>query len=106
MIQNYHKPRWNRVGTSLSFPLQIMNKGDVNMDYVLVTVSGGIIWEVFFYTSLLRAIQALAEFVKGMNPEKSDAGVYSPEGMIANAKDFMDEYDRFINNTQKVIGTV
>ena len=76
------------------------------MEYVLVTVSGGIIWEVFFYTSLLKAIQALAEFVKAMNPEKSDAGVYSPEGMIANAKYFLDEYDHFISNTQKVIGTV
>ena len=76
------------------------------MNYVLVTVSGGIISEVYFYVGRLRAIQSLAEFVKAMNPEKDDAAVYSPEGMIANAKDFLDENDQYVNNTQKVIGKV
>jgi len=76
------------------------------MNYVLVTVSGGIISEVYFYAGLLRAIQSLSDYVRSMNPEKDDAGVYSPEGMIANAKDFLDENDQFINNTQKVIGKV
>ena len=76
------------------------------MNYVLVTVSGGIISEVFFYAGLLRVIQSLLEYVRAMNPEKDDAGVYGPEGMIANAKDFLDENDQFIDNTQKVIGRV
>ncbi len=41
-----------------------------------------------------------------MNPEKDDAAIYSHEGMIANAKDFLNENDQYIDNTQKVIGKV
>jgi hypothetical protein len=76
------------------------------MNYVLVTVSGGIISGVYFYAGISKAIQSLLEYVRAMNPEKDDAGVYGPEGMIANAKDFLDENDQFIDNTQKVIGKV
>jgi len=76
------------------------------MNFVLVTVSGGIIVEVFFYAGLLRSIQVLAGYVKAMDPEKDDAGVYSPEGMIANAKDFLDDNDLFIDNTQKIMEKV
>jgi hypothetical protein len=76
------------------------------MNYVLVTVSGGIISEVYFYAGLSRAIQSLSEYVRGMNPEKDDAGVYSPEGMIANAKDYLDDNDRYVNNIEGVITTI
>ena len=73
------------------------------MNYVLVTVSGGIISEVYFYADILRAIQSLSEYVRTMNPEKNDAGVYSPEGVIANAKDFLDNNDRYVNNIKEVM---
>jgi hypothetical protein len=73
------------------------------MNYVLVTVSGGIISEVYFYVGISRAIQSLAEFVKAMNPEKDDAGVYGPEGMIANAKNFLDENDQYVDNVKEII---
>jgi len=76
------------------------------MNYVLVTVSGGIISEVFYHAGLLKALQALAGYVKTMHPEKNDAGVYSPEGLIANAKDFLDDNDQFIDNTENIIGKV
>ena len=73
------------------------------MNYVLVAVSGGIISEVYFYADILRAIQSLSEYVRAMNPEKDDAGVYSPEGMIANAKDFLDDNDQYVNNIKEVM---
>jgi hypothetical protein len=66
------------------------------MKYVLVTVSGGIIDEVRFYDEQLMAIQQLSAFVKAMNPENHDAAVYGPGGMIANAKDFLNENDQYI----------
>jgi len=61
------------------------------MKYVLVTVSGGIIDEVRFYEEAMAAVQALFEYVKVMNVERNDAAVHGLEGMIANAKIFMDE---------------
>ena len=73
------------------------------MNYVLVTVSGGIISEVYFYIRLSRAIQSLSEYVRTMDPEKNDAGVYNPGGMIANAKDFLDDNDRYVNNFNEVM---
>jgi hypothetical protein len=79
------------------------NNGGVNMNYVLVTVFGGIISEVFFYASLVRAIQAVAEHVRIMNPERDDAAVYAPEGMISNAKDFLNNNDQYVNNVKEII---
>jgi len=61
------------------------------MKYVLVTVSGGIIDDVRFYEEAMTAVQALFEYVKDMDIERNDAAVYGLEGMIANAKIFMDE---------------
>lgn len=73
------------------------------MNCVLVTVSGGIISEVFFYASLVRALQTLAEYVKTMNPERDDAAVYAPEGMISNAKDFLNDNDQYVDNVREII---
>lgn len=73
------------------------------MNYVLVTVSGGIISEVYFYAGLSKAIQSLSEYVRTMDPDKNDAGVYSPEGLIANAKDFLDDNDRYVNNYKEIM---
>jgi len=73
------------------------------MNYVLVTLSGGIILEVYFYTELSKTIQSLSEYVRTMDPDKNDAGVYSPEGLIANAKDFLDDNDRHVDNYKEVM---
>jgi hypothetical protein len=73
------------------------------MNYVLVIVSGGIISEVYFYVDISKAIQSLSEHVREMDPDKNDAGVYSPEGLIANAKDFLDGNNRYADNYKEVM---
>jgi hypothetical protein len=65
------------------------------MNYVLVILSGGIISDVYFYADAPKAVQSLSEYARVMNPEKDDAGVYGPQGMIANAKNFLDENDQY-----------
>ena len=66
------------------------------MRYVLVTLSGGIIERVSLFDSAKAAVQALSDYVRKMNPEKDDAEVFGPEGLIACAKDFLDEDDGFV----------
>jgi len=61
------------------------------MTYVLVTVSGGIVDKVLFFKDQVKAIQSLETFVKNMEPEYQDAGVYGPSGLIRNAKHYLDE---------------
>ncbi len=68
------------------------------MMYVLVTVSGGIIEKVTFFDSRACAISALASYVKSMDPEDEDAAVFGSDGLVANAKGFLDEFDEFIEN--------
>ena len=68
------------------------------MKHVLVTVTGGIIERVTFFDSKSLALRVLAHFVKRMNPEEDDAAVFGPEGLVANAKDFLDENNEFIQN--------
>jgi hypothetical protein len=68
------------------------------MTHVLVTVTGGIIERVTFFDSKALALRVLAYFVKRMNPEEDDAAVYDPKGLVANAKNFLDEADQFIEN--------
>ena len=72
------------------------------MKYVLITLSGGIIDQVTFYDGPYVAVANLAEYVKGMNPEKNDAVVYGPDGIVANAKIFMDEDGQFIHGTSAI----
>ena len=66
------------------------------MTHVLVTVCGGIIERVTFFDSKSLALRVLANFVKRMNPEEDDAAVFNREGLVANAKNFLDETDQFI----------
>jgi hypothetical protein len=66
------------------------------MRYVLVTLSGGIIERVALFDSAKAAVKALSDHVRRMDPEKDDAEVFGPEGLIACAKDFLDEDDGFI----------
>jgi len=68
------------------------------MTYVLVTVYRGIINYVAFFENALLAVSALAEFVQGMNIEEEDAEVYGRKGLIASAKNFLDENDEFVRN--------
>ena len=71
------------------------------MKYILITILGGIIDLVTFYESPYVAVANLAKYVKDMNPEKNDAAVYGPDGLIANAKLFLDENNQFIGNDHK-----
>ena len=64
------------------------------MKYVLIILSGGIIDQVTFYDDPHRAVLNLSDYVKAMDPEKHDAAVYGPDGLIANAKLFLNEYDQ------------
>ena len=69
--------------------------------YVLVTLSGGIIDQVKFYDDAYCAIWNLTEYVKTMNPEENDAVVYGPDGLVANAKLFMDDGDDGVKNPRR-----
>jgi hypothetical protein len=66
------------------------------MKYVLVSVSRGIIDEVAFYEDKVTTIQMLSAFAKVMDPERHDAAVYGPDGMILNAKAFLDENEQYV----------
>jgi hypothetical protein len=74
------------------------------MKYVLATTSGGIIDQAIFYDDGPKAVYALSEFVKTMDLENDDAAVYDPDGMIANAKGFLDENDQYVDNSFEIIG--
>ena len=66
------------------------------MKYVLILLSGGIIDQVTFYDDPHRAVSNLSDYVKAMDPEKHDAAVYGRDGLIANAKMFLDGNDQYI----------
>ena len=68
------------------------------MTHVMIWLSGGIIEKVTFFDSKLQALKTLADFVKGMDLHDDDAAVFGPEGLVANAKDFLDENNEFIQN--------
>ena len=68
------------------------------MTQVLVKISRGIIDQVMFFEDLGKAVGALSGHVKTMNPENDDAGLYDINGLIANAKDFLDNDDRYEEN--------
>ena len=70
------------------------------LKYVLIILSGGIIDQVTFYDDPHRAVSNLSDYVKAMDPEKHDAAVYGPDGIIANAKLFLDENDQYSGNTE------
>ena len=69
------------------------------MTHVLVTVTGGIIERVTIFDNKSLALRVLAYFVKRMNPEEDDAAVFDTKGLVANAKNFLNETDRFIENS-------
>ena len=66
---------------------------------VMVTVSGGIIGRVEFFRTPAEGIKALEGFVRDMNPERDDVGLYNGSGeLVANAKDFLDDGENFVEN--------
>jgi hypothetical protein len=68
------------------------------MRQVLITISKGIIHEVLFFDNPGMAIRALAACVKHMNVEYGDAALYDENGLVANAKHFLDEHDAYCEN--------
>jgi hypothetical protein len=68
------------------------------MTQVLITVSRGIIEDAMLFEDPGRAIRALSDHVKSMDPEHDDAALYNREGFIANAKHFLDENDEYREN--------
>ena len=73
------------------------------MKYVFVTISSGIIDQVAFFDVGPMAVKALSKFVKTMNLEKQDAAVYGADGMIANAKMFLDDNDQYVDNSHIIL---
>jgi hypothetical protein len=51
-----------------------------------------------FFEDLGKAVGALSNHVKTMNPEDDDAGLYDINGLIANAKDFLNNDDCYEEN--------
>lgn len=68
------------------------------MKNVLVTVSRGIIDQIVFFDDPVIAVKALSKYVECMNPEHDDAALYDRNGLIANAKHFLDNNDVYIEN--------
>jgi hypothetical protein len=66
--------------------------------YVLITLSGGIINQAEFFVKARPALEALSEFVRKMHLEDQDAAIFNLDGYYANAKDFLDEDDKIIEN--------
>jgi len=82
----------------LRLRMMIMKKCLGESRYVLVTLSGGLIDQVKFYDDAYMALMNLADYVKSMDPEDSDAVIYGPDGMVANAKLFMDNSEDGADN--------
>ena len=81
------------------FPEWVTAKSQEIVDRaVLITISGGLIDQVKFYKEPISAVTALSDFVKAMDPENEDAVVYGKDKLIANAKDFLDENDEYMEN--------
>jgi len=68
------------------------------MRQVLITISKGIIEQAVFFDDIKMAVLALSDYVKAMNPEHDDAALYDTQGMIANAKHFLDDHDEYREN--------
>jgi len=72
------------------------------LKYVLITLHEGIIDQVTFYDGPYVAVANLVKYVKDMNPERNDAAVYGPDGIVANAKIFLDMDGQFIHSASVI----
>ena len=68
------------------------------MKCALITISKGIKNDIQFYEDETEALRALDRYVKDMNPEHDDAGVYGPDGLVASAENFLDENNQYVDN--------
>ena len=68
------------------------------MKYALITITKGIKDDVQFFENEEQALRALDRYVKDMNPEHDDAGVYGPDGLVASAENFLDENNQYVDN--------
>ena len=68
------------------------------MKHVLITITKGLIEQVAFFDDPETAVQALSKYVRAMNVEHDDAAVYDSDGLIANAKHFLNDHDEYIEN--------
>ena len=68
------------------------------MKYSLITITKGIRDDVQFFVNEEQALRALDRYVKDMNPEHDDAGVYGPDGLVASAENFLDENNQYVSN--------
>ena len=71
------------------------------MIYAHVKIGRGIIDEVLFYFEEKEALIAMDSVAKTMNFEHDDAAVFGPDGMVVNAKNFMDDDDQYDGNAIK-----
>ena len=72
------------------------------MKHVLVKTHRGIIDDAIFFDNPVEGIKALESFVKAINPEHDDACLYDKMGFVANAKSFLDDHDRYQENSDLV----
>jgi len=68
------------------------------MRQALITISRGIIGDVAFFDDPKMAVMALEKFVKNMNVDHEDAALYDQDGLVANAKHFLDDRDEYWEN--------
>ena len=68
---------------------------------ITVTLRFGEQIDIFAENDYPQAVRVLQYFVKSMNPEEDDAAVFNPKGLVANAKDFLDENDHFTENVKQ-----
>ena len=70
-----------------SFPGWVKGRTQkLGANYVLITLSGGLIDQVKFYAEPIAAVIALSGFVKTMDAENEDGGVYGKDGLISNVQ--------------------
>ncbi|WP_419656014.1 uncharacterized protein Dvar_51220 [Desulfosarcina variabilis str. Montpellier] len=72
------------------------------MKFVFIQVYGGIIDQVRMFDEPDPAIDALAQVARESDLEKTDAAVWTAEGMLTNVKDFLDDNDQFVDVRETV----
>jgi len=73
------------------------------MTYVLISLEGGLIDEVTYFDDPTQAIDALAGYVQHMTPDDQDAAIYSSRGMVANAKDFLNDQKEYVDRREELL---
>jgi len=71
------------------------------MNYVLITVQGGLIEHVRFLHDLDTGLASLRTLADGMDLEEYDGALCGPEGLIANVKTILDNPDEYRKSTEK-----